>query len=107
MIMRPVNVSVVFSPLYYEEHNGSPLYERDIEPTFQPHMLKEFEPPLRTSIAQQHHVAREQIIAKQRIGLHAVVEKGLFTTCSTFSCTDICQKIYGELAHRWRRKRQS
>ena len=102
MIMRPVNVSVVFSPLYYEEHNGSPLSELDTEPTFQPHMLKEFKPPLRTSIAQQHHVAREQIIAKQRIGLQAVVKKGLFTTCSTFSCTDVCQKIYGELAHRWR-----
>ena len=79
MLMRPVNVSVVFSPLYYEEHNDSRLAEPESEPTFQPHMLKEFKPPLRTSIEQQHHVAREQIIAKQRIGLQAVVKKGVVT----------------------------
>ena len=103
MLMRPVNVSVVFSPLYYEEHNDSPLAEPESEPTFQPHMRKEFKPPLRTSIEQQHHTAREQMIAKQRIGLQAVVKKGIFTTCSTFSCTDVCQKIYGELAHHWRK----
>jgi hypothetical protein len=73
--------------------------------------IKPHEPPLRKSITQQHHFAHtllprqglgSDLIAKQRKGLHELVKKGVFTTCSTSSFTDVCQKIYEELAHHWR-----
>ena len=73
--------------------------------------IKPHEPPLRKSITQQHHFAHtllprqglgSDLIAKQWKGLHELVKKGVFTTCSISSSTDVCQKIYEELAHHWR-----